>query len=60
MVLLCEEKTGLLQALAVKRVRILKDLAHALNGDVLSQYLLAALFKGGNIESICKLQDYKR
>jgi len=57
MVFLCEEQAGLLQALTVERVGILEDLADTLNGDVLRQYLLAALLKGRNIEPIRKLQD---
>ena len=42
MVLLSEEEAGFFEALAVECVRILEDLAHCLNGDVLGKDLLTA------------------
>ena len=60
MVLLCEEQACLLQALAVESVRILEDLAHALNADVLGQYLFTSLLKWWHIESVRKLSQQSK
>ena len=55
-VLLCEEKAGLLESFAVEGVCILEDLANGLNIDVLGQDLLALLLEGADIEPVGELK----
>ena len=56
-ILLREEQASLLQALTVEGVRVLEDLAHRLNRDVLSQDHLATLLERGYVESVSELKE---
>ena len=56
-VLFSEEEAGLLEALAVEGVGVLEDLAHALNGDVLGEDLLAPLLERGHVEAVSEREQ---
>ena len=58
MVLFGEEEAGLLEALAVEGVGVLEDLAHALNGDVLGEDLLAPLLEGRHVEAVGEREEF--
>ena len=51
-VLLRVEEAGLLQPLAVERVRVLEDVAHIFNADVLGEDVLALPLDGGDAEAV--------
>lgn len=55
MVLFREEEAGLFEALAIERVCVLEDLAHAFHADVLRKDLFALLLEGRHIEAIGEL-----